>query len=411
VNGISAETYVRRCAEDELRAVHDEEGEPRGFRERIRALVFVGLLDIEVASGIVSGYGRARAVRGLGGYPGDEPSPGAQAAGPTRVARCSGEIDVSDATIVPRLVTLGPHRTRLAVTIRAASGAGTRRGRRHRPMIFDVDEITLRDDKGRSVTAHLSGGGSSEWSGWYEAEPGLSPDTAWVDVEGTRLPLDDTRAGATVTVETWADAELSTEQRATRYLDHCARSFADQESSALATIAETLVTCGALAPDSPSVTSLVAADEDGAPHPTAYPGPGWAFHLHSQARRGRQPATATVIIGVTTPPIDGVSVAVTDLESTPDGFQIEIDGVGPVEFSRGYASSIDTPRLATRATDDRGNDYRGSLAEFEGGSEGFSGTVRFTPALDPGASIVNLEFSTERARAIVHVPLQWGDRS
>lgn len=412
MNGIAAETYARRCAEDELRAVDDEDEEPRALRERLRALVFVGLLETDVAVRILSAYGRARLLRGLGGYHGVEHDQSTQAPDPARVARCSGEIDLSGATIAPRLVTLSANRTRLAVTIRAGSGGGPGRGRRrrHHLAFLDVDEIILRDDKGRSVTAHFSGGGGgSEWHGWYGAEPGLSPDTAWVEVEGTRLALDDADAGATVTVEALATDELPTEERAHRYLEHCAQTSSVYEPAPLALVADALITCGALSADSPALTAVLGAEGDGAPHPQAYPGGGrWGSRQSQRASRGRQPVT--VLVGVATPPFDGVSVMVTGLEFTPDGFQIEFDGVGPVEFGHGNEASIGTPRLAMRATDDRGGRYRGSPAQFEQGSEGFSGTIHFTPALDPNASVVDLEFNTERARAIIHVPLPPGGR-
>lgn len=412
MNGIAAETYLRHCAEDELRTDHDEDEEPRGLGERIRALVFIGLLDAEVGSGIASSYGRARALRGLGSYPGSEHDVVARAAEPIRVSRCSGEIDISGTTIVPRLVSLGEHRTRLAATIRAGSAGGPRRRRRRPPPFFDVDEITLRDDKGRSVTAHLSGGSSGgDWRGWYEAESALSPDAAWIEVEGTRLVLDDTNAGATVTVETFADAELAIADRAVRYLDHCAHNiFAGHEAPILDIVADTFVTCGALAPDSSAVTSALGADEGGAPYPTVFPGRGWAGFQSPHTRRGRQSTMAPVLVGATTPLFDGVSITVIDLEGTPDGFQIDIDGVGPIGFGYGYASVLGRPRLSMRATDDLGNHYHGLLAESDYGSEGFSGTVQFTPAVNEGASIVNLEFSTERARAVMHVPLQSGGR-
>jgi hypothetical protein len=408
VDAIFAETYARRCAEDDLRAGHEEDERPGAFRERVRALVFAGLLDAEVALRILSTYGRARELRGLDGYSTEDHGPPAPAPAPVRVARCSGEIDVSGSTLVPRLVMLGARRTRLAATVRLGSGAPAGRGRRHRPPpFFDVHEITLRDDTGQSVTAHLSGGGgSAEWRGWYEAEPGLSPGTAWIEVEGARLALTDADARATVTVETFPTTGLSTAERAARYLAHCAHSdYADHDPAALAVVADTLVTCGVLDRNAPAVTALLEAGDDGGPHPAGFPGGGWTFGPPARGRRGRPVDAATVLVAATTPPVDGITITVTDLEMTPDGFRIEVAGAGPADFSPGYASRIDTPRLVFRAADDLGNHYRGFRAEFEYGSEGFSGTIHFDPALDPAASAVDLEFSTERARAIVRVPM------
>ena len=409
MSAISAETYARRRAEDELRVDVEE---PQALRDIVRALVFAGLLDTDVAASILLSHGRARELRGLASwlYPDREHHQSTQILDPARVARCSGEIDVSGETFIPRFVTLSAHRTGLAATIRAGSGAGPGRGRRPHGPAFR--EITLGDDKGRSVTARFFDRAlGTLWSGWYRAEPGLSPDTVWIEVEGTRLALDDTNAGATVTLETLVTDQSPIEERATRYLEHCTQSsFYDPEPAPLALIADALVTCGAFPADSPAVTAALAAAEDDALREFRHRGRTGSQQSPQSPHTGR--GRAAVIVGLTTPPLDGVSIRVNGLEPTPEGFEIEIDGVGPVEFGHGYvervfarALSITGPTLAMRATDDRSNHYRGRPREFDLRPEAFTGSILFAPALDPNASAVDLEFSTERTRAIMHVPL------
>lgn len=412
MTGIPAETAARRWGEEELRAVNDEGELPRDFWERIRALVFVGLLDRAVAERIMASYGRARALRGLGGYAGEDPGQNASVHDRLRVARCSGEVEVSGATIIPRWIMLGEHRARLVVTIRPGAGARPRRGPRHfAPLFLDIQEITVGDDTGRSVTAHLSGGGGgNEWRGSYDLEAGLSPDTAWIEVEGHRLAVDDPDSGATVRSETFDAADSSTAERANQYLEHCvAANLHGWGWASLIVVADTLVTCGALAADSPQVSAILGADEDGGPLPGA-PYPASYGHPARRGRRGRRSATATVLVGVTTPPIDGVSVTVAEMESSADGFRVEVDGVGRVELGHETPPTLDVPRLAIRATDDRGNEYRGSLDSLHSGSAEFFGTVRFMPAPAPDAAAIDLEFRTERARAVVSVPLRRDER-
>jgi hypothetical protein len=407
---MSAESYVRRCAEDGLRDVVDEdEGRGSDLQDRVRALVVIGLLEADVATTILSSYGRARALRGLhtpGAYDDRQP---VRAVEQRRVRGCRAEVEVSGTTVVLRHVSLSPSRTRLAVTLRFARATGSPAGRRHRSQFNGPPDLDLRDDKGRAVRAHFAGGGGgAEWRGWYEAQPGLSPDTAWIEVAGTRLLLLDAVAGASATVEDLTDDERPLEERAVRYLDQCVEyGHPGLERNSLAAVVDTLVSCGALSADSPAVAKVLNAS--GGPHSMAYPGSGpWIFQpMHGG--RGPQKPTGSILVGMTTPSFDGVSITVTELESTPHGFRIEVDGSGPVEFGHGYVSRFDTPRLSFTATDDLGNRYRGSIAEFEPGDDEFRGSVEFEPTLDTKAAELDLAFTTDRARAIVHVPLRWDE--
>ena len=51
-------------------------------------------------------------------------------------------------------------------------------------------QLSLTDDRGTTVSASLSGGGSdSQWDGEFEASPGLAEETAWIEVLGERVEL------------------------------------------------------------------------------------------------------------------------------------------------------------------------------------------------------------------------------
>jgi hypothetical protein len=406
---MSAESYVRRCAEDGLRDVVDVDEERGGeLQDRVRALVVVGLLEADVATTILSSYGRARALRGLhspGVYDDQRPVGTVE---PRRIRGCRAEVEVSGTTVALRYVSLSPSRTRLAVTLRFAQVTGSSAVRRHRSQFIDPPDLDLRDDKGRSVTAHFAGGGGgSEWRGSYEAEPGLSPDTAWITVAGTRIQLLDAVVGASATVEDLTDDGRSLEERAVRYLDQCVEyGYRGLERNSLAAVVDTLVSCGALSADSPAVATALGG---GGPHSMAFPGSGHWNRRPMHGMRGPQKPTGSILVGVTAPPFDGVSITVTEFESTPHGFRIDVDGSGHADFGHGYAPAIDTPRLSFTATDDLGNRYTGSISEFEHGGDEFRGSVEFEPGLDTKATELDLAFTTDRARAIVHIPLHWSD--
>jgi hypothetical protein len=406
VDGIYAETYLRRCAEDDLRAAaRSSEGQNGRLVERLRAVAFVGLLDRDIAAGILAIYGRAAAMRGLNDFTDHHHHhrPPAQSPGPVRVAGCTGEVEVNGSIVVPRLAVLGEQSTRLSATIRIGAGKGSGRAvgrgggsRAHRQHYFDVHEIALRDDKGRKVVAQLSGGGGgNEWRGWYATDDALSRDTEWLEVEGVRLTLHDA-ASPVVPVETYDEVDSSVAERATRYLRHCSRITTHRhynDSTPMGVIVETLVACGALAADSAQVSVALSGQDDDT-------------HGHGRPIRhpGGRAATDNVLVGATFGPLDGLYITVAALERDGGGFAVEIDGHGGVDFGPGDGD-LDTPRLAIDATDDLGNAYHSSLAEFSTGSEGFSGTVAFEPTLADDATSVDLAFSTERARAVVHVAL------
>jgi hypothetical protein len=411
VIGISAETHIRRCAEDELRLARHRQEDSGRLREGVRALVMVGLLDRDLADRILTGYARALALRGFPSYGlrmGSAPTPAAER---QRVCGCTGEVDVSGATVIPRFVVLGAQRTRLAVTLRLTAQGGSPRHPGH-PGFGGPPSLTLRDDAGHSVTAHFSGGGGggTDWRGWYTAEPGLSPNTAWIAIERTRLPLHDPDAGADVIVESLLDPDASVEQRAARYLTHCIDvTHGSHEPGSATVAAETLVACGVLAPDASIVQQALHDEGDGSmPHPMARRHRAQlraAQHSHRAPGRER-----SVLVGVATPPFDGIAVAVTQLSCRPYGFSVEIDGYGRIGAHH-EPDPIDAPRLAFAAADDLGNTYLGMIGEFSHGGEEFSGTIEFDPELDARASRVDVIVSTEAARATVRVPVQQGMRT
>lgn len=419
---ISAETYARRCAEDELAEPHGpEEDRPGGLFEVMRALVFVGLLDRDVADAVQTAYRRAEWARGRHRYLGYHGGQQTRSPAPPRVCRGNADVEIAGATVSVRLVSFGEHSTRIATTVReaAAGGASAQRHRHH--SFLDVHEIAVRADKGRKQDAHLSdsdGDGGPEWHGWYETHPGLSRDTAWIEIEGTRIPLEDVEPDSSVTVEELGSEADSVEKRATRYLEHCRDSSVPHghphdHGRSVTDAADALVACGALSADQVNVIIGDPNDPGSTRSQFAGGGGGWwgsPGMSHQVPTRGRRAADAKVL-GVTTPTFDGIAICVVELGRSPEGFRVELEGWGALELPHHGGAGLDTPRLVFSATDDAGTRYRGFLAEHGRSDDHFQGTARFHPALPADASTVDLEFTTERTRAVVQVPLGPESRS
>jgi hypothetical protein len=412
MSGISAETYARRCAERELRVPDGEWGPPQSFPEAVRALISVGLLDAELASRVVADYGRARTLRGLQGYVSDsdgrDRSTRVDGIGqPIRVARCSSEFLIEDATVVLTSVTLQPHRTRFTAAIRREPDTVARR-LIPRPPPFPAHDFTVTDDTGRTVSVGHAWGGAGGRTAWYNAWEGLSLDTVWLVVNGIRVVLDDTGVGAAATAETFVAEQSSTAERAARYLQHYALgTVAHEPLPPLAVVVEALVACGALSTDSPDLRSALQSDERVRRLTRSA---AVSFPSRGQPGSSSEPSSQTVVVGVTTPPIDGVRITVVELTVSDGHFRMEVDGSGVADLGENHRPRFNRPRLAIWAADDVGNRCRGSIGEFNFGSAGFSGTVTFHPHLDSNASVLNLEFDTDRAQAIVQIPLPLNDR-
>lgn len=398
MGGIGAEVYLRRCAEDDLTlmAGDDDAGQ---LQDRARALVLVGLLERESARAILSGHARARMMRGLPAHPVRTGAVEPAAVEQYRVCECSGAVELSGATILPRLAVLSAERTRIAITLRGSGAKGRRRHLRHAVL----PRLSLRDDTGRTVHAGFSGGGGDDdWDGWFTASPGLSSDTEWIEIDKTRIPLRDVDSDATASIEGILAADASMEQRATRYLEHWLDvAYGDYDETSIRVVADTLIRCGALSADVPAARQVLELDDPlrsqaAAPTMSRYRArpPGGPAHEDSR------------VIGVSTPPFDGIALLLTELRSERHRFSVAIEGTGRVEFRGHDHGDFDAPRMTVTATDDLGNLYRGGIGELRHSESRFAGTVEFNEPLTARAGSLDVRFSTESARAVVHIPLR-----
>ena len=438
-----AELYLRLTGE---RAVLDpaaDGGQPddSALDAAGQALVAVGALTARVAQGVMDDYGLARAYRS------DESAQfhhaRAQRAArrarpdaalvPLRAVPCHRLIEQPWGQLFLSYVVLGDEATVLHVTMRSAplppgqrrAGApGGRLAGRSRISARMPGgagsgvvgpglprQLTLADDRGTTSTASFSGGGGDdEWQGRFEASPALALDTAWVEVLGERVGLPSTPpAGVQVWVESQADADP-----VHRYLWVKLASVAGFGSSdTMETSIEALIAAGALEAGDPAIgevrTVMGAFFPGSGPAPAAnaaLPEP-WRSVL---ARRGRGSGPERLaVVAATTPPLDGLTLAVLAVRSTDGRFYADVETVPGVAHSHWPSGVAARPLLAWWAADDRGHHYLGQQGAWHFGEERSGGQIEFRPALDPAAKTLDIMPTTMTARAVIRVPLDWNE--
>jgi hypothetical protein len=381
------------------------------------ALVAVGALSEALAETVIDDYAAVMALRGNG--PQRRPPPGGQTGPPQagsplslpRLAACFRELELPTGTLQLRYASFEERATTLGITFRDATRRRQRRGPPQRMTPgsgHGPPNVTLSDDRGYSSLAHFAGGGSdTDWTGHLRTVQPLAADTAWIELDGTRVELDDSTVSASVTVE-----ERAGEDPAVRHLwqrlaaaHHFRPAGANLEEAITA-----LVAAGALAEDAPAledVRAVAAALQHGRSPgggPGALPQP-WRSLL---ARQGSSDGpSGKLLVGVATPLFDGISVAVLMLESGEGGFEIEVQTKPPIEPGHMPGRDPRTRRLAWWAADDRGNHYLGGGGRWSWDEGHAEGSVEFWPALDPSATRLEIRPTSERARAVIDVPLAW----
>jgi hypothetical protein len=159
-----------------------------------------------------------------------------------------------------------------------------------------------------------------------------------------------------------------------------------------------------LAPDSPVVHEVREALQAFSGQASSSPLPDpWASLL-----RGPGPNTrsCTVLLGVSTPLFDGVSVSLEALMVREGVAELQVT-VTPTTALGGMhlpASLHDTP-ISWWAQDDLGQWLLGGPTGWNGQDELATGTIQLWPFLDPRASILRLELTGHRHRAVLHIPV------
>jgi hypothetical protein len=428
VSGFDAELHLRLLGERMLI------GRSEGHYGRLpqlstaaQALVGVKAIDPNRAELVIDDYDLAAALRTgqleLYSLRAHRPGRGAHAvplAAP-RIVPCDRVIEKGAYTLHVRYVSLDDNATTVAATYRTKPAQPQRPRRRHGVAAITMSgggfgaggwppQITVGDDRGTTVAADFSGGGSDlEWRGHLRAHPPLAKDTAWIEVDGERIELDELPARGDVFVE-----RLPDESPALRHLwslvaapDHFYGRPTDLEPAI-----EALMAVGALAPDDPALTDVraVAAVVDPHEHPPGarrigrLPEP-WRSLL---ARRGSTDGpSGTVAIGLVTPVFDGIAVAALGLESDEEGFEVEVEVTPDLGMHHPFEDSGLGRTLTWWARDDRGNHYLGHVGDWGGNEDRGQGDISFGPALDPRARRLELLPTAEASRAVISFELPW----
>ena len=112
-----------------------------------------------------------------------------------------------------------------------------------------------------------------------------------------------------------------------------------------------------------------------------------------------------------TPEFDGHFVAVYCVESGADGFTVEA-AVSPADVEH-HPGNVDLEdrSLIWWARDDLGNHYLGNWNGSRWDGEIKTGTLAFSPTLDPRARRLDVLPTGQTARAEISFPLNWGGGS
>ncbi len=111
------------------------------------------------------------------------------------------------------------------------------------------------------------------------------------------------------------------------------------------------------------------------------------------------------MLGVRTPPFDGIVVTVASLEATPAGFRIEVD-VRPGLLGWSADLALGVPTIAWWARDDRGNFHLGEMGGWSGDGDRDTGEIEFSPGIDPKATRLDLLPTADTERAVIRVALE-----
>jgi hypothetical protein len=425
------ELYLRLLGERML--IEHAERRPRMRQDALGhaadALVAVGAVSPATVESVLNDYELARALRNENEFrhrvafnvpPAASPeSPAAPR--PWRVVPTEATIEHTWGTEHVRYVSLSPTSTSVGVLCRfdAAQARPSRRPARG-PMVAPGSpwggrprRVTLVDDRGQSVSAGFhGGGGDSEWTGQLTAAQPLASDTAWIEVDGHRIELTDGAWPCEVTVE-----DLPERSPAHRYLWEL---LADPghghvEGEDVKAAIDALIAAGAITGDDPALVHVQAISEQGwrgmaGPPQTDLAGmPEEWRSLLSSAGRHTGPR-GTIALGAMTPTFAGVTVAVIELESHGDRFQLEVEIEGDTHHRRRgpFRSGPSGPRLLWWAKDDRGGHYLGgSWGRWSGSGGRSEGEIHFWPPLDPRARTLALMPTVGSTRAVMSFELPW----
>ena len=415
------ETYLRLAFERTL--VSHRPGNPmlEGFEGAVisRALSAAGTLDQETAQRVLDEYELARALR--------QPQHGrmlmhrrsvAQAQGPRQrfstewVAICDRDFEHGHEQWTLLRVLFGDDAARLDL-----SGVG-QPGKRGNPRRHSVvrslpggmaphphpQTLALADDQGTTATAHAgqSSWSDGSWEATYTSDVPLSPDTQWIEVDGSRLDLPERQSAPEVHIE---DIDPMDPLRTVLYREILSTDRRQGGADTVEIASRALVATGALVEDDPLLVELRRI-ADAVTSATPVPGlpEPWASLL-ARYSQGDGPS-GTLGIGAVIDDLEGFSIRLDTLVSEPGSFSITLAFSPGTPLLRHFPGmDVEPSPITWWAEDDRTNTYVAFSDRGGGGGNLAEGQVTSLAPLDPKATELRLLPTGTRSRAVVTVPL------
>jgi hypothetical protein len=374
-----------------------------------RAVIAVGFLDEAAVMAVADEYALAMALRGnpalrfMPGFGGGE----RETLSAQRVALGDFEIDTGDRRILITKIAFGDDDTRIDATGTHSRGGPARHGR---PRLGgfgmhvgppDPGTLALKDDRGTTASAAPQGWGGSDtsWQATFHSDRPLSANTAWIEVEGSRIELPPPGPVATVRVEPLETVNSIAEALRLEILSGL------QGQQSLDDFISALEAVGAVGPDDPEIVAarvVATALENGRPA-RGVPPPWDAVLKRSSASDG---PVGQMPIGAAVESVAGHSIRFDSLISEGDSFSVDV-AVSPATPLMLHFSGIrlDASPITWWAEDDRHNLYLGVANSHGGSLSSAEGTIVFMSPLDPDATELKLIPTGRDERAVVTFPL------
>jgi hypothetical protein len=402
-----AELYLRLTGE---RLLLDQDQRHGGFGTPLvypaRALVAAGVIALDDAREVVLDYQEALMLRREGWYQPfsrraarsrrpAEPFP------PRRVIACDQRIEQPGGTLEIRYVSLSEQATELGVTQRFPTS-----GRHGHMVMGGGPSATLADDRGTSVGSAFSGGGSeSEWVGHLRADEPLAPDTAWIEVDGVRIDLAGEAPPIEVTIEPLPEQDPAWSHL---WFYAAAPDRMHDHAGGIELAIEAFLAAGAISDEDPRLDDLraVLGQHSHGPMPGRrrgrLPQPWGSIASYGSIANGRR---GTAVLGAVTPLFDGITVAVSTLTASGEGFSLEVE-TRPDVSGMAFEAELESAEIAWWARDDAGNHYLGDAGNWGGSGDHGSGTIAFEAGVSPKATRLDLMPTGPTERAVISIPLE-----
>jgi hypothetical protein len=263
-----------------------------------------------------------------------------------------------------------------------------------------LEPLVLGDDRGNRLPLEFNGSGNDDrWRAYLSSERSIATDSAWLELDGTRVECRD----RSIPAEVWTEQLRSADPARDHLWRMIAAADHEPPRKPPAATVDALVAAGALAADDPVLAQFDIArravprrfGEDRFGRGGQSLEEPWASLIR---RRGRADGpTGTLQIGAATPEFDGHRVAVDFVESRSSGFTV-VFAESPRAQGWGWdARTVEDHHLIWWARDDRGNCH---LAYRDD-----AGDQSFSTPLDPRATRLELLPTTPRARAVISFAL------